>query len=58
LSSIRRSSQISRSPFSVGRVLEANRPERQRFGYRLERGLSDRNADYDRQPLTALKTIA
>jgi hypothetical protein len=30
----------------VERVLVAHGPERQRFGYRLERGLSDRDADH------------
>jgi hypothetical protein len=39
------SSQISRSPL-VDLVLKADRPQWQRFGYRVERGLRDRNADH------------
>jgi hypothetical protein len=32
----------------VGLVLIADRPERQRFGYRLKRGRADRDADHGR----------
>jgi hypothetical protein len=37
---------------------EATAADRKRFDDRLERGLADRDADHNRQPLAALRTPA